>query len=44
VFGDQWPLVAVTVLVLLAGIVLAVWGVVVAVGSVHYPLLHNVVD
>jgi hypothetical protein len=44
VFTDQWPLVIVTVLVLLAGIALAVWGVVEAAGWLHYPSLHNVVD
>ena len=44
VFADQWPLVFVTVLVLLAGIALAVWGLVEVAGSLHYPSPDNVVD
>jgi hypothetical protein len=44
VFPDQWPLAMATVLMLLVGIALAVWGVVEATGSLHYPSLHNVVD
>ncbi|MFL5843893.1 MAG: hypothetical protein ACJ762_04300 [Solirubrobacteraceae bacterium] len=44
VFPEQWPLVIATVIVLLAGLALAVWGVVEVVGSLHYPLLHNIVD
>ena len=37
VFRDQWPLVIVTALVLLAGIGLAVWGLVEMSGCVPYP-------
>jgi hypothetical protein len=44
VFPQQWPLVVVTVLVLAAGIALAVWALVEVSGSLHYPSLHNVVD
>jgi len=44
VFPDQWPLVIATVLMLLVGIGLAVWGVMEVAGFLHYPSLHNVVD
>lgn len=44
VFEDQWPLVIVTAIVLLAGVALAVWGVVEVAGALHYPSLDNVVD
>ncbi len=41
---DQWPLVIATALMLVIGIALAVWLVVEVTGSLHYPLVHNVVD
>jgi hypothetical protein len=44
VFPDQWPLVVATVLMLVIGIALAVWGLVEATGSLHYPSVPNVVD
>ena len=44
VLRNQWPLVLVTALVLVAGLALAVWGVLEVAGSLHYPSLPNVVD
>jgi hypothetical protein len=41
---DQWPQVIITVAVLLAGVALAVWGLVEVAGWLHYPSLDNVVD
>lgn len=38
VFPYQWPLVIATLLILVIGIALAAWGVMEAVGSLHYPL------
>jgi len=42
--SDQWPLVIATALMLLIGIALAAWLMVEVTGSLHYPLVHNVVD
>lgn len=44
VFPEQWPMVVVTVLVLIGGVALAVWGLVEVAGSLHYPSIVTAVD